>query len=115
MPKLRHPTMSFNFNRPGEVFEVSDESVEYLIETYGCEVVDGPTPPPALPRPKPKPAVKDEPALNEPEKDIPDEPPPKPPSDPDNYAVKRKGGWYEYQGKSYRFADLPDSAIVLEE
>ena len=100
MTKLRHPTMSFNFNVPGEVFEVPDENVEYLVNTYGCEVVgaeaEEPIPPP--------PEYVEEPTP---------EPPPEP--NPDLFAIPKRGGWYEYQGQSYRSSALPPEAIVLEE
>ena len=89
MTKLRHPTISFNFNTPGEVFEVPDENVGYLVDTYGCEVVNV-------------------------EEDIPD-PTPESTPNPDNFAISKGGGWYEYQGRSYRFSRLPPAAIVLEE
>jgi hypothetical protein len=40
MIKLRHPTRSFNFKRPGETFEVYDKDVNKYVNRYGCELVE---------------------------------------------------------------------------
>ena len=110
MTKLRHPTMSFNFNTPGEVFEVPDEDVAYLCSEYGCEVIGTEetltAPPEFIPPPEFTESDADEHTS---------EPPPDPDPDPDDFAIPKRGGWYEYQGQSYRFSALPPEAIVLEE
>ena len=113
MPKMRHPTMRFNFTPPGEVFETTDDCVQYLISEYGCEVVSEDEPPLKL---EFHPIVKaiddayehtdttDE--VEEAEAD--DIEAPAPP-------IKRKAGWYEWEGKKYRKNKLPAEAAALLE
>lgn len=89
---MRHPTMRFNFSPPGEPFETNEDDVQYLIETYGCEVVGGDVEPEAS-KPEPEPEVVQ----------LPEEP------------IYRGAGWYEWRGDKYRKADLPDEAAALLE
>jgi hypothetical protein len=90
MAWLRHPTITFNFIPPGEPFEALDENVEYLIETYGCELLDSNAPVPPL-------VIEDavesdiEPELEEP--------------------IHVGGGWYSYNGEKLRKRDLPPEAL----
>ncbi len=116
MAKLRHPTMSFNFNTPGEVFEVPDEDVAYLCSEHGCEVVGTEEPFSASPEfdPLPKHVESDAEVSRISDVRVNDVPAPEPAPITDDFAIKRKGGWYEYRGRSYRFSKLPPEAIVLE-
>ena len=118
MAWLKHPTKSFNFNVPGEPFEVPDEDVGYLCSEHGCEVVDPDVPPldlsvgleidfddeaavrgirelqSKLPEPEPEP----EPETEEPDDSIPD-------------PIHVGGGWYDYNGERCRKRDLPPEAL----
>jgi hypothetical protein len=95
---MRHPTMRFNFTPPGEPFETNEDDVQYLIDTYGCELVSADVEPKA-PAPEPVPEPEPEPVLEQ----QPEEP------------IYRGAGWYEWRGDKYRKADLPDEAAALLE
>ena len=118
MIKLRHPTRSFAFKKPGEVFEVYDKDVDKYVNRYGCELVDNPRLPKPKPKPKPRTGIDvaevldkidispDE--VDELRAEIADLPEVTPP-------VQSSPGWWSYEGKKYRKAKLPAEALALLE
>ena len=118
MPKMRHPTMRFNFTPPGDVFETTDDCVQYLIDTYGCELVGDYIPPP---EPEPAADVVEayETTSTEDEVDEVEDVEPGAPAaqyvEVIDLPIKGKAGWYEWEGKKYRKNNLPAEASALLE
>ena len=126
MVKMKHPTMRFNFTPPGEVFETTDDCVEYLVKTYGCEVVSEDEPPLKLEFDPIVKAIDDayeftdtEDEVDEVKADdieyIEDAAPAAQYVKVINLPIKRKAGWYEWEGKKYRKNNLPAEAAALLE
>lgn len=106
MATLRHPTMSFNFVKPGEPFEVPDEDASKLVERYGCEVVGEPAHASDV-------AIKIEGGgeLIKKMKEVVDEPLFVEAEVP----VETSPGWWLYDGKKMRKSKLPPEALALLE
>jgi hypothetical protein len=121
MIKLRHATMSFNFKKPGETFEVDADEVDKLIDRYGCELVEGPfdrkefLKEVAESKPEAKPKIKKIKDL-----DVTDTGEVTEGTDKEIYEVMMRPietspGWWLYDGKKYRKAKLPAEAAALLE
>lgn len=101
--KLRHPTRTFNFKPQGAVFEVPSEDVAYLVETYGCEIVDPPVEV-EIPSIRPDPIIEYLEPEPEPE-----------PEETIEIPLETSPGWFEYGGRKYRRTSLPTEARELLE
>ena len=106
--------MRFNFTPPGEVFETTSDCVEYLVKTYGCEVVGESPKPKAKPKPPPKITIEVEvegaKEAAEKIKKLVDALP-----DPPAAPVETSPGWWLWEGKKYRKNKLPAKAAALLE
>lgn len=103
--KMRHPTRRFNFTPPGQPFTTNEDDVQYLIETYGCELVtDEPPAPVSAPVAAPVANV----IVTTADKNLLDIKLDEPP-------VNVGYGWWAWQGEKFRRADLPAEAAELLE
>ena len=115
--QMRHPTMRFNFTQPGEVFETTEDCVEYLVERYGCEVVEPRiviTNDPVIMaenRKKIEAKLNDDYEFTDTEAEVPEA------EDIEVIAppVETSPGWWFWKGRKYRKNNLPAEAAALLE